>query len=388
MGVHNRICLAILAAVMAFAANSAATAAPSEIQAIRDRTLMTWRQTTEKMPMLDGDHPSRTMHQVVSLAIENGNLVLRTSLPSTPAPTPDSDGRCRLKIDDWPEWASVRIAGGAATGQELAIPRTFELARIYVGPDHTESMAARRSGNQTVLSRNIYDSRIILGASLTQQDKDDDFTHPHPCSMTLYGLKQEVTGPITISEDDFAMLVHKHPDETRCYLRPLFHRFNADFVFAIEPRIGWQVFSDATAPDPKAADAVNKLLPLLADGTFRQRNDARKALEALGISGALAILRLDRIKLTAEQNAELDAVVAPYRQLNDAQVKALRTDPLFLLDCLYCSDPIIRKAAIEQLRKTTQLDLQFDPAADDSARDAAVAAVREKLVAGKFLPAL
>jgi hypothetical protein len=125
---------------------------------------------------------------------------------------------------------------------------------------------------------------------------------------------------------------------------------------------------------------VATVLPGLDDADFRRRERAVAELVQLDRAGAAVLRKLNRTGLTAEQNRLVDLTLAPYDQLPPKEANRLRGDKNFLLDCLYSEDAMIRKAAVEQLRKTTaRNELAFDADAAAAERFSAVRELRQQL---------
>jgi hypothetical protein len=89
---------------------------------------------------------------------------------------------------------------------------------------------------------------------------------------------------------------------------------------------------------------------------------------------------MDRAKLTPEQNTRIDRALVQYAQLPTREASRLRSDPAFLLDCLYSDDRTIRQAALERLIKITRTYLPFDVNADAVTRAKSVAILRQQLL--------
>lgn len=179
---------------------------------------------------------------------------------------------------------------------------------------------------------------------------------------------------------DFVSFVREHPSETERYLRPMLHELGQEAVFAPDHLVAWQVFSDLWKPDAAITQRVQALLPSLNSDNYHERDSTLGQLKHLGRDGAAVLMHLDRSSLTPEQNARIDRALLPYAQLSLKEAARLRSNPGFLLDCLYSEDTTLRKAAITRLRQITRPDIQFDVDADEEARSAAIQSLRPLLL--------
>lgn len=184
---------------------------------------------------------------------------------------------------------------------------------------------------------------------------------------------------VNLVEPDFQSLVRRHPREVEEYVRPMLARLGQDAVFAPDPLVAWQVFSDRWVSDDAMRQQVAVMLPALDAPDFRARDEAVRRLLDLGRPGAAVLLRLDRSKLSAEQCLRIDRILRPYAQLPAPEAAKLRSDVGFLLDCLYVEDAHLRRVALDRLRDVTGQPLAFDLSAGSDRRAAAVNALRQKL---------
>jgi hypothetical protein len=223
---------------------------------------------------------------------------------------------------------------------------------------------------------------------LIQSDLNPDWSHPHPCELDIMPLSGDPTpGNRQIFAADFATVRRERRADFDRYVAPMLRELGQYSLLAPDAGVAWQVLGDLQPPDPLAAAKVREQLPGLNDPSFHARLLHRKELESLGPAAALAIRRLDRTKLSAEQSAQLDQLLRPYRQVSDENARKMLTDPSFLLSCLYSTDDAIRKLAIGQLKSVTRKEMDFDPVAEIAQRESAIAAIREKLTAAKLIAA-
>jgi hypothetical protein len=155
----------------------------------------------------------------------------------------------------------------------------------------------------------------------------------------------------------------------------------------VDPTKQFQVFADQCAPDSVTFARVTELVAALKGGDFRSRSRAEKELDALGKTGILALMHLDRHKIDAEQSARIDKLLAPYQPIPSADAGKLRSDPSFLVGCLFSEEPAIRIAALSQLQSTVKPKLNFDPTADLTSRTIAIVPLLQQLIDAEVIPA-
>lgn len=185
-----------------------------------------------------------------------------------------------------------------------------------------------------------------------------------------------------IIASSFTALRTEHPLEFEQYVRPTFRALRQDpIVLGVDPRMAWQVLGDTVKPSGDIAAKVSSVLAQLNADDFAARAAAAKQLDSLGEPAALYLMSVDRSALTPEQKARCDKFLAGYRPLTEQQVRDFRGNVNFLLDCLYSDDPALRSAALDHLRAAVGHDVQFDLDAPPPQRVAAIAALRQRLVA-------
>ena len=184
---------------------------------------------------------------------------------------------------------------------------------------------------------------------------------------------------INLTGPDFRSLRQSHWQEVNRYLRPALRELKLDGAFAADATVAWQVFAERWPGEPAAREQVMKLLPELDAESRQERDAAVEKLRSGGQGVALAILHMDRTGLSAEQNARLDMVLAPFQVLPAAQAAKLKEDPEFLLDCLYLRDEPVATAALDALRQVTRREIAVDLTADPAQRAGAIEPLREEL---------
>jgi CheY-like chemotaxis protein len=227
--------------------------------------------------------------------------------------------------------------------QVLAGPTLLQIARDVEYPDRTQTVALIENADGFILHVQV----------ISTEDQGQQQAHPvdlHLSAPTLAQLRLE------------------HPAEYEKYLRPAFADMGQEQVaFDVDGKIAWQVVAEGWKASPALAGEVETQVAKLNDDDFQSRNAADKAIRDLGGAAAVYLLAKNRSSLTNEQNQRIDAILQPYKSMPAAQVKALRGDANFLLDCLLSDDILLRSAALAHLHSWPPDAISFDvnqPAAD------------------------
>jgi hypothetical protein len=175
-------------------------------------------------------------------------------------------------------------------------------------------------------------------------------------------------------------LRHEHPNEFEHYLRPMFHQFHQEHtVFWMDDRIDWQALADEYQPGADLKSHVAAILAQLNSADFPQRQQAQKSLESLGQRAALVLHAADRHAWTPEQSTRVDAFLAEYFTLSDAQSAQMGRDPDFLLDCLTNDDLELRAAALNRLQRVLGKKIEYNLDQSPAQRAAAIEQLRRQL---------
>lgn len=207
-----------------------------------------------------------------------------------------------------------------------------------------------------------------------------------PRAVTLY-IQLAPQRAIHYSAGSVAELALKYPQQVDEHLRPIFRLLRQEQVaFEADPRMACQILSADWPVDPKTADATNAAVARLAADSYADREAATGALLALGEPAAIYLMHADLRHMTTEQAMRVDLFLAPYRPLSEEEAQQLRSDADFLLDCLYSPDATVRSLALQRLRKVSGRAIDLDPHASGADFEAAVADLRQALVASMPLP--
>jgi hypothetical protein len=223
-----------------------------------------------------------------------------------------------------------------------------------------------------------------LDQSWSVQLRQPDVDGP-PESVSLYiQIVPETTGADSLNEHVTALslgdLCRTHPSETDQYVRPMFRLLRQEqSVFIVDERTAYQVFSPDLKTDLRIAAATDAAVGGLRADSYAEREAAMNALRRLGEPAAIYLMNTHSRPWSVEQAMRVDLFLAPYRPLSDEIADQCRSDPDFLLDCLYGSDVPIHRLALNQLRIVAGNKINFDPGMNGVAREDAIAKLRSTL---------
>jgi hypothetical protein len=276
----------------------------------------------------------------------------------------------------------VQRKEGDRAGDEVE-PASFTLSITdYAIPRQTTSLSVTSQPNQLSVSRSVQLTDGRFNQVILTQSHGPQSNGATSLQLIVTDAKVAGAAPTQLNFDapDFFSFLREHPQEANQYLRPLLREVGQESVFAPQAMVAWQIFSDLWAPDPQVTRKIQDLLPLLEDENYRVRNEALWKLHGLGTDGAAVMVHMDRTRLSPEQNMLIDRALVQYAQLPAREAARLRSDPAFLLDCLYSDDPTVRRAALDRLNKIAKANLPFNVNADAVSRAKAVAILRQQLL--------
>jgi hypothetical protein len=193
-------------------------------------------------------------------------------------------------------------------------------------------------------------------------------------------LGKENEFDLKLSAPDLTQLRKKHAREVDQYLRPIFRDFKQEAaLFGVKPQIAWQVLASNSAADPVMTQRINDIIKRLDADSFRDRQAALAELKQIGQPAAMNLSKMDRGKLSVQQNAAIESFLVEFAPLASEEMPALIDDKGFLLDVLYNDDPTLRKLALERLSKLTGRHIELDANLDTAARSDAIAKLRKEL---------
>ncbi len=320
-----------------------------------------------------------TMSQVIRLRCENGAWSMSSDLPAA-----IKAGSTRVTID------------GLAGMTSIGITRTWRLVSArgldslnLVNENFSDARALQITSSITWQSGNFSISRQTRtddgweSISLGNDDTDGDGVQLPPGGVALqvqsFDKADHPKIALSLAAPDVATLARRYPREVARYLRPFLREMRLESMFAPDPRIAWQVFAARLRTDPAILQKINDVLPALDDNDSYKRAEAVAEIRKLGIPGGIAIVNMDRSRLSVQQSVLLDASLAPFRPSRAESPAECRADPGWLLDCLYCEDAMIRQAAFDCLRELLKHEIVVDIEAGPARRIAAVDSLRAKL---------
>jgi len=328
---------------------------------------------TNRLPLLEG---KKKIEDLLKVTSEDNKLVIKS---------PYFDAESNLKLQNRQVRAEVEGFEGFCTLMVQPIGKgSFYFTLSHVGYPNLEGVSNFSINMQPgylQMSRNLNSMTKNYSVSLVQSQGRSMYGQPDGIQLNVYS--SDNTGrnatSANISEPDFTTLRRKHSREVDQHLRPMMRELKLESLFSVDPLTAWQVFSDEWKGNETVASQVNALLPGLEADSYKKREAARQAISNLGPDAAMVIYRMNRKDLTAEQNSQLDALLAAHSFLSRTEAHRLLTDTDFLLDCMYSDDADVRGIAAKHLQETIKREVAFDPKDDYDARVARVEVIRNEL---------
>jgi hypothetical protein len=373
----SAIC-AFIGGVPAIAQTTQPATAPATQELTLDQLREEERRTVEqRLKDLPAAGPY-SREQAIALAQEDRRLVARTQIPPT-------EGNRRLTISDDPHGLWHATVYGDPNARET---NGFFLVERYdfSDPSIVFSLAAITANPQQInITGNWERPDGMLQLDLIDRfgsvdDEGGIDTGGVRLIVSGFGLDGDRTVNVRLESRDLTTLRRQHPRLVNTYLRPVLRQLGQEQLLAIDERLAWQVLGGEQPVDPKAQQRVNELLPALDADAFAERQAAVEALKQLGSEGALVLMKLDRATLSPEQRAQIDQVLAHYKQASARDVSALADDLDFLLDVLLTDNADLRALALARLKQKTDQPIDFDPAADPATRTQRVIELRAALL--------
>jgi hypothetical protein len=186
---------------------------------------------------------------------------------------------------------------------------------------------------------------------------------------------------VSLRARDLATMQREHPSEVNFYLRPMLRQLKAEKILAVDPKLAWQVFGEEKQADEKTTAKMIAILPKLDSSEYAQRQSAAEEIKKLGFDGVIALMHLDKSKLSAEQVSRVEEILAEYQSLEAPKAKELAGRVDFLLDCLSSEDAPIRQTAAKHLGEKMNQRFEFDVAGPEGKRIAQLDVLRRQLLA-------
>ncbi len=168
--------------------------------------------------------------------------------------------------------------------------------------------------------QNFHDWQVIdVAISQASQEVTAQYTVRTPVDMP------DVTFHFT--EPNLTLMLIRHPELTTM-LADVLEQVGQDSSYEFDPSVRAQVEPCAWEEPPGVAESVAALLPRLDSLNWREREQAEQALADLGRDGALyLLLRVDRQRLTPQQNLSVDHVIRRYPLLTPGDKEICRREP-------------------------------------------------------------
>jgi hypothetical protein len=326
------------------------------------------------------------IEQIVEFQIEDGFLTARTSIDAI-------DGEVRALTDLLPGLVRVRVHDLQPLADDDEGRNFYVHQNDLTGPGQVMTHIAATAG-RLIVAR---DSETEQEQSSIQliQDPPVDPNAPdvnigvEPLSQPVRlmvrrhsesGAKPEVD--VTLGAPSFVELRRRHPREVEMYLRPILRDYGQDRkLFAVDPRVAWQVLGANYTPDEQMVQRVRTILGKFDAEDFQQRQSAAAELKQLGQPAVVVLSRIDHGTLTPQQQTGVETFLAEYQQLENVDVERLRSSVDFLLDTLDGEDAALRKLAWEQFQRIhPHVQSPYDPNAPLDQRERQLGAIRSKLL--------
>lgn len=269
--------------------------------------------------------------------------------------------------------------------------RAKDPARVY-NPDFIDMNLLVREGERVIIT--TLGARLPGNVDCTRTVEADDAEFSiqflqrlgsaggSPSQVSLY--VQNLQSPeerMKFHAESFTAFARSYPAEFTQYVRPLLETFAPQpHLFAVNDELGALVFPEVYGADETVRKQIAALVKQLADTSFAKRKQAEEALVKMGTRAGTELARLDRSKLDPEQAARVDTILTKSRPAYEVDRNKLRSDLGFLLDCMMSPTPQLRKAAWEQLQKTTGREIRFEDPPDEPTRTQRVYALRRELL--------
>lgn len=359
--------LAGLAAVSVHAGDATVDA-----ELLKDRVLQQ-RSVSEShatLPIVD----AKSVDEVCTFSIQDDHLMVHS------------------RFDKATDRSQVRIAGrpNLSTVQVVPADDGSDLPALLMFSDYDFARPGRALSITHVIvnSMNVQiacDSespRIVENVSIVQTHEPDEETRGIVFRITQTDAVTNATIiNVQLEADNFTQLREKFPDETTQYLQPIFRDLGQELsLFSPSAERAWQVLADTVELDAVKVAEIETLVTQLGAKNFRDRDKASQSLLALGRPAAIYLLRRQNETLNAEQQSRIQAIIAPYSQLQTEEADRLRHDPQFLLECLTSEDADLRRIAKMELEKVLKRTVDFDLNANPPARHKAVQALRQEFI--------
>lgn len=331
----------------------------------------TLRTATEfaGLPVL---HP-KTIGEVLKLTLNDNELLLDTALKPVE--------QAAVQLPDLPGLARVKFLGAVEQSKPVVIVQFDLEIRDYTVPNaiasHTSASLVAGTLQLTQLWETIDDETYSVQLLQRPVTEGDDTPH-----VSLFVQDTGATPPVDLQYKaaNVTELRRAHPSEVAKYVDPIFRALHQDALLSrVDSKLAWQVFAETFTPSEDLMSQVKAVVTRLDAESFQEREAASRDLDKLGQPAALVLAKQDRKGWSDEQATRIDSFLAGFRIAADDDVKKLRGDKDFLIDCLGSSHIEIRKLAFDQLQKLTGKTLAIDVNADPQSQQRALDQIRQSV---------
>jgi hypothetical protein len=381
--IHTLICALALPSLLAATPSTRPTPATTQSAA---QMLAQLKQSEQREFWSRNDFPKappapsgqpRSVGDLFQLAIENNHLLAK--------PVSGRIERCRMEIMGLSGDAVVAI-GGDPNGPEGATYVYFHHAD-FSRPDEVDRQAEIMvTAQQVNLSGDHTDLTGSRNVQLIESNEDNPEDPEKVCRLYVQGFSatDEQILKVTLAAPSFVELGRRYPREFHAYLDPVFRQLQQESaILAPDAKEALQVVAGQVPDDPTLKAKVDAAVAKFDADNFQQREKASKELHQLGQPAAMLLMRADRTGWSIDKTTGVDEFLANYKALPQTQTRDLKSDPAFLINCLYSDDAAVREGAARQLEKLVGPDHPFkiDPNAPFEKREEQIDRLFER-----FLP--
>src|SRR5688572_6617493 len=253
----------------------------------------------------ENDPPEYPLPDILRLSVERGGIALRTRAVDC---GDEERGGIPVRVVGVEGRATLFVRGGAAPETdagpaEPVVPSvlSFKLIQPTAGDGTRSTFEVNWQRGTLDVGRSVQGlgkHRFVRLIRLLAARREGAAENSVQLVVTEVGRTGEAPVSVNIGATDFRSLHWKHADEVETFVRPLLRDLGQESLFAPDPNVTWQVFSDVRTVDEDVRGQVMQLLPELDSADPKVRDAALGRLRRLGKPGALVLVGLDRETLT------------------------------------------------------------------------------------------
>jgi hypothetical protein len=350
-----------------------ATTQSMEQQLAEHKELEKQKYLHEIMALPELTLPHGSINDIFAVAVENDMITVQPRMPGT-------DGAMRCDIQGIVGPCQVAIYADRPSGGKVINALQF-IHRDFSDPmemfRHTMLFA---HAGAVQISMDLDGLIIRKDVSLNENFNAADPNEAVQLFAQVFDEDDALVGNYRIAAPTFRQMRREYPRQTQEFVVPILRDLQQQqTVLAPDPRVASQVFGTSFRPDEALQKKIDAALAKFDSDDFQQREQAAKDLLNLGQPAALVLAHADRKGWSIDKSGGVDEFLSQFKSMPADEVRKLRRDPIFLLDCLYSPDAIIRASAARALETLTKLKL--DPDVTGSARDQMIDRAYSKLYA-------